>query len=592
MTGGMSSKQLYLRLLRYVKPYWRMFALSLLGMVVVAATEPALPGLMKPLLDGSFVHKDPVYIKTIPLLLIALFVVRGISSYASTVSITWVANKVVMDLRELMFRKLIGLPAVYYDNNATGNLMSKVTYDVTQVTSAATNVLIVLVRDILTVVGLLGWMVYLNWKLSAVALLIAPVITLAIRMVSLRLRGLGQAMQKTMGDMNHILEEAISNNKVVKVFGGQDYEAGRFKEVVNWARRYAVKMTSTSTANVQVVQFIAVLALTVIIYFASFQSAANQITVGGFVSFMGAMAMLFSPLKRLTRINEQLQRGLAAAESVFTLIDEESEPDQGTVSIGRAKGALEFRRVGITYPGRGEPVLKNINLSISAGETVAIVGASGSGKTTLANLIPRFYHPTAGQILLDGIDIETLRLADLRANIALVSQDVVLFNDTVAANIAYGPLSGTPEAEIIAAAQAAHAMEFIDTMENGLQTLIGEDGVRLSGGQRQRLAIARAILKKAPILLLDEATSSLDTESERHIQAALYDLKQNHTMIIIAHRLSTIENADRIVVMQNGEIVEVGIHATLLKKNGVYANLYRSQFTPELIKHAAGNALS
>ncbi|MDE2089934.1 MAG: lipid A export permease/ATP-binding protein MsbA, partial [Gammaproteobacteria bacterium] len=503
-----------------------------------------------------------------------------------------VANKVVMDLRVLMVHKLISLPAVYYDNNATGNLMSKVTYDVTQVTSAATNVLIVLVRDILTVAGLLGWMVYLNWKLSVVALLVAPVIALSIRMVSLRLRGLGQALQKTMGDMNHILEEAISNNKVVKVFGGQTYEAGRFREVINWARRYAVKMTSTSTANVQVVQFIAVLALTVIIYFASFQSAANQITVGGFVSFMGAMAMLFSPIKRLTRINEQLQRGLAAAESVFTLIDEASEPDRGTVAIGRAKGGLEFRHVGMTYPGRGEPSLKNINLSIAAGETVAIVGASGSGKTTLVNLIPRFYHPTTGQILLDGVDIETLRLADLRANVALVGQDVVLFNDTVAANIAYGPLSGAPEAEIIAAAEAAHAMEYIEKLENGLQTLIGEDGVRLSGGQRQRLAIARAILKKAPILLLDEATSSLDTESERHIQAALNELRKDHTMIIIAHRLSTIEHADRIVVMQNGEIVETGTHAALLKKNGVYANLYRSQFTPALIKHAAGNALS
>ena len=583
----MNSNQLYFRLLRYVKPYWRMFLLSMLGTIVVAATEPAMPALLKPMLDGSFIAKDPDMIVLIPLLLVGLFVIRGIASYVSTVGINWVANKVVMDLREEMFRKLITLPAKYYDDYPAGNLISKISYDVNQVTQAATNTLIVLVRDSLTIAGLLAWMFYLNWKLSLVAFLVVPPIAFVVRSVSTRLRHLNRSLQQSMGDMTHVLEESLGGNRVVKIFDGQQYEASRFNLINNWIRRYQMKLVMASAINVPVVQLVAVIALAVIVYIASLQSLDNEITVGGFVSFFGAMAMLFAPLKKLTNINEQLQRGLAAAESVFGLIDEQPEVDSGTVPLKKASGKLEFRDVSLAYDGSKNPAIQNFTLVIHPGETVALVGQSGSGKTSLVNLIPRFYRPTQGQILLDDMDIDTLRLADLRANIALVSQDVVLFNDTVAANIAYGALAQKTEAEIIAAAEKAYAMEFIQAMPQGLQTLIGANGVRLSGGQRQRLAIARALLKNAPILILDEATSALDTQSEYQIQAALETLRQGRTTIVIAHRLSTIEKADRIVVMQKGEIIETGSHIELLAKNNVYATLYRTQIAAEDSRYAS-----
>lgn len=573
----MNSNQLYFRLLRYVKPYWRMFALSMFGTIVVAATEPAMPALLKPMLDGSFVAKDQSTIVLVPLLLVALFVVRGIASYVSTVGINWVASKVVMDLREEMFHKLIALPAKYYDDYPAGNLISKVAYDVSQVTQAATNTLIVLVRDSLAIAGLLGWMLYLNWKLSLVAFLVVPPIAFVVRTVSTRLRSLNRSLQQNMGDMTHVLEESLGGNRVVKIFNGQQYEADRFNRINNWIRRYQMKLIMASAINVPVVQLVAVIALAVIVYIASLQSIENEITVGGFVSFFGAMAMLFSPLKRLTNINEQLQRGLAAAESVFGLIDELPETDSGTVSLIKARGKLEFRNVSLAYDGGKDAAIKNFNLVINPGETVALVGPSGSGKTSLINLIPRFYCPTQGQILLDDIDIVTLRLADLRANLALVSQDVLLFNDTIAANIAYGSLAGKTDSEISHAAEKAYAMEFIQHLPQGLQTPIGANGVRLSGGQRQRLAIARALLKNAPLLILDEATSALDTQSEHQIQAALDTLRHGRTTLVIAHRLSTIEKADRIVVMHKGEIVETGSHADLLANDGVYAALYRNQ---------------
>ncbi len=575
------SRVLYLRLLRNVKPYWRMFVLSILAMVMVAATEPLLPALMKPLLDGSFVNKNPTTIRYIPFALVGLFLVRGVFGFVSDYALNWVANRVVFDLRGEMFGRLVNLPTGYYDDASSGALISKVTYDVTGVTAAATTVLTVMVRDSLTVVGLLGWIFYLNWKLSLITLVIGPVIALVIRSFSNRLRETSRSSQYAMGDITHVLDEAIECHKVVKVFGGQDYEQRHFGAAIKRMRDYAMRQTVAAGASVPLVQVCAAVAVAVIVYYSTQQSGAGGVSVGSFVSFMTATLMLLSPLKRLTGVNASLQRGLAAAESVFAVIDEKPEEDKGTQILQRAHGRIEFEHLCFTYPNASRPALDDINLAIAAGETVALVGGSGGGKTTLANLIPRFYQPSAGRILLDGIDTQTLTLASLRANLALVSQDVVLFNDTVAANIAYGPLAGAGEAAIAAAAEAAHAMDFIREMPEGLQTMIGENGVRLSGGQRQRLAIARALLKNAPVLILDEATSALDTESERVVQAALETLMQGRTTLIIAHRLSTIEKANRIVVLQKGVIAEIGSHAELLARDGLYAHLYKIQFAVE-----------
>ncbi len=575
---NLSSTQLYFRLLNYVKPYWRIFAISLLGMVVVASTEPLVPALMKPMLDGTFVHKDQAMMRIVPAVIILIFLVRGIATYVGTVAISWVGNKLVMDLREEMFRKLLCLPTGYYDEHATGSLLSKLTFDVTQVTNAATVVVTISVRDSIVMVGLLGWLFYLNWKLTLLTLLMAPVIAMIISTISKRMRLSSRDSQQSMGDMTQVIEESVSAHKVVKLFGGQQYERERFREQANWVRRHAMKQASASAANVPIVQMVAAIALAVVVYLATLQSNADEVTVGGFVSFIMAMLMLTAPLKRLTGVSEYLQRGLAAAESVFELLDTLGEQDEGKVEIGRVRGELHFDNVQFTYAADARPVLKNIQLNIRAGENVAFVGASGSGKTTLANLVPRFYTATGGEICLDGHNLTELTLASLRANIALVSQEVVLFNDTISANIAYGQMRIVSEEEIIAAASAAHAMEFIHEWPEGLNTLVGERGVKLSGGQRQRIAIARAILKDAPVLILDEATSALDSESERHVQAALETLMQGRTTLVIAHRLSTIEKADRIVVLQKGEIVEIGTHAELLAKNGVYAQLHRVQF--------------
>src|SRR5450830_647103 len=575
------SRVLYLRLLRYVALYWRMFALSLLTMVLVAATEPLFPALMKPLLDGSFVNKDATTIRYIPFALIGLFLIRGLLGFASDYALNWVSNRVVLDLRGEMFHRLVSLPTRYYDDASSGVLISKLAYDVTGVTAAATTVLTVMVRDTLTVVGLLAWMFYLDWKLSLITPVIGPIIALVIRLFSSRLREVSRNAQQAMGDITHVLDEAIECHKVVKVFGGQAYEQRHFAAAIKRMRDFAMRQTIAAGASVPLVQVCAAVAVAVIIYYSTQQSGAGGVTVGSFVSFMTATLMLLSPLKRLTGVNASLQRGLAAAESVFSVIDERPEEDSGTQSIGRAQGRIEFEHLSFSYPNATRPALADVNLSIAPGETIALVGGSGGGKTTLANLIPRFINPSAGRILLDGIDTQTLTLASLRANLALVSQDVVLFNDTVAANIAYGPLSGASEAAIAAAAEAAHAMEFIREMPQGLQTMIGENGVRLSGGQRQRLAIARALLKNAPVLILDEATSALDTESERVVQAALETLMQGRTTLIIAHRLSTIEKADRIVVLQRGTIAEIGSHAELLAHDGLYAHLYKIQFAVE-----------
>lgn len=572
-----NNRALYWRLLSYTRPYLRIFALSLAGTAVVAITEPLAAALIKPLLDGSFVAKDPEAIRLMPALLVAVFVVRGIADFTGSLAMGWVAHRVVADLREALFDRLLTLPCRYFDDCSTGNVLSRLTYDVSQVMTASTQALVTLVRDGLAVIGLLSWMLYLNWRLSLLAFLIAPGIGLIMHAISQRLRRLSRELQELMGDMTRVIDETLQGHKVIKIFGGQDHERSRFKRVNNRVRQFNLKLVAAAEGSGPLVQLLAIVALGAMIYFAALQSAADQITVGGFVSLFGAMAMLLAPIKRLTRVNEQIQRGLAAAETIFALLDEPPEPDPGTRTLGRAVGQISFRAVSHRYHADRAEVLHDLSLEVRAGETIALVGPSGSGKTTLMNILPRFYEIDSGDILLDGIPIRELRLAELRANIAYVSQDIVLFNDTVAANIAYGTAWQSDEAALVQAAENAHALEFIRELPQGFQTLIGENGARLSGGQRQRLAIARALLKNAPILILDEATSALDTQAERKVQRALDTLRQGRTAFIIAHRLSTIENADRIVVLDRGRIAEIGTHAELLQREGLYANLYRSQ---------------
>jgi subfamily B ATP-binding cassette protein MsbA len=576
-----NSRALYLRLLSYVRPHARVFALAILGMIAVAATEPLFPALMKPLLDGGFstgsggTAASPALFAAA---LIGIFVLRGILTFASSYFIAWVSNRVVLDLRAAMFHRLIRLPTSFFDEHSSGTLMSKIAYDVAGVTAAATTVLTVLVRDSLAVLGLLAWLMYINWKLTLVALVVGPLVSVVVKLFSRRLREMSRGAQAAMGNLNHVLSETIECHRVVKVFGGQAYEASRFERANQLLRGFNMRQTVPAALIVPITQVLASFALAIIVYIALQESIAERTTIGEFVSFITAMLMLLSPMKRLTEVNAPLQRGLAAAESVFGLIDQPEEEDRGSQVLERAKGRVVFENVSFTYPTRNDPALNKLSLEIEPGQTVALVGGSGGGKTTLANLLPRFYVPSSGRITLDGHDIQSLTLDSLRANIALVSQDVVLFNDTIAANIAYGRMNGTSEAEIIAAAEAAHAMDFIRETPDGLNTMIGENGLRLSGGQRQRLAIARALLKNAPLLILDEATSALDSESERQVQAALEVLMQGRTTLVIAHRLSTIENADRIVVLQRGAIVESGRHAELLAAGGVYASLYRIQY--------------
>ena len=585
----MTSTQLYLRLLRYVKPYWGVFALSIVGMLLTAATEIALPIAVKPFLDGTFVKKDPFLITWVPVFMVLLYVVRGAGAYLGAYASAWVGNKVVMDLRDLMFRRMLGLPLGYFHDNTTGNLISRFTFDVAQVTSAATNVVTVLIKDSVTILGLLAYLLYIDWKLTLLSLIMVPPIAVVVRYFNVRLRNMSRKTQEAMGDITQVLQETVECNKVVKIFGGQEYEARRFAATINRLRGFSMKQTAAAAGNVPIVQLLAAIAVAVVVYYATLAAQSDATTVGGFVSFLAAMLLLTPPLKRLTGVAEHLQRGLAAAESVFALLDEKPEQDEGKVTLGRAHGEIAFRNVSFRYPRADQSALKNVTLSIRAGETIALVGSSGGGKTTFANLVPRFYHPDSGIITIDGHDIETLSLVGLRQNIALVSQEVALFNDTVAANIAYGQAAGASRDAIEHAATAAHALEFIRAMPQGFDTLIGENGVRLSGGQRQRLAIARTILKDAPILILDEATSALDSESEKHVQDALERLMQGRTTIVIAHRLSTIENADRIVVLDQGEIAEIGTHTELLGKGGIYANLHSIQYS--LVAGAPEHAL-
>ena len=574
----MTGQELYLRLLAYVKPYWRQFGVALVAMVVLAATEPAIPALLKPMLDGTFVEKDPDVVRWTPLLLIGLFLIRGSMNFLSGVAFEWVAGKVVLDLRRQMFERILTLPTAFFDAHSTGNLIARVTFNVNQVTQASTKVLTVLVKDTIIVAGLLAYMFYLNWLLTLIMFVLLPVIALIVRLLAKRLRRISRSLQEAMGDMTHVLEEGVRGHKVIKVFDGKAYEQRRFDRLANWVRRYNLKTKVAGMAHEPAVELAGALMMAILIYVGTHETVAGELTVGGFVSLMAAVGLIFSPIKRLTSINEALQKGLAAAESVFDLIDQQAERDTGTGQLKEVQGRLRFRNVGFRYPLAKRDALKNVSFEAAPGETVALVGRSGGGKTTVVALIPRFYSPTGGTIELDGVNIEQLSLDSLRANLSLVGQESVLFDDTVAANIAYGAGREVTQREIEQAALDANALEFILRLPEGFDSRIGEDGVRLSGGQRQRLAIARALIKDAPVLLLDEATSALDTESERMVQDALARLTANRTTLVIAHRLSTVKHADRILVIKEGRIVECGKHEELVSLDGEYTELCRHQF--------------
>ncbi len=572
-----SGVSLYWRLLSHVRPYSAIFALSIFGMMLSALTEVALPIAVKPFLDGTFIDKDPFLIKWTPVFLIVLFLVRGIGGFLGQYAAAWVGNKIVADLRGIMIERLLGLPLGYFHATNSGNIISRFVYDVSQVTQAATQVITVLVKDSLTILGLLGYLMFLDWRLTLITFVMIPPIALVVRFFNIKLRETSQNTQRAMGDLTHVVQEVIDCIKVVKIFSGEKHEKAKVAVVTENIRRWIMSQTAAAVGNVPVVQMLAACATAIVVYYVTIEAQQDKTTVGGFVSFLAAMLMLTAPLKRLTGVSENLQKGIAAADSVFALIDSSLEKDQPSNTLKTVSGNISFRDLNFSYPTSNRPALSEINLEITKGETVALVGASGGGKTTLANLLARFYNPISGCILIDNVDISTVSLKNLRKNIALVSQEIALFNDSVTANIAYGGEVETSMKEVVLAAEGAFAKDFILEMPQGFDTLIGEKGFRLSGGQRQRLAIARAFYKNAPILILDEATSALDSESEKYIQAALSTLMRGRTSLVIAHRLSTVENADRIIVLEGGEILEQGTHSELLKAQGRYAALYKTQ---------------
>jgi ATP-binding cassette, subfamily B, bacterial MsbA len=587
----MNSRQLYPRLMRYIAPYWEALVFALTGMAVMAATAPMLAALMEWMIDGAFVNKDMEVMQLVLLGIIVLFIARGAAGYISTYAISWVGSKLVLDLRVEMFDKLLTLPARYYAGQPSGSLISKFRSDIDQLAGAFTGVVTIMVKDTLTVIGLLGWMFYLNWKLSVLALLVTSVIVLIMRSVNERLQRMGREARQTLDNITQVLKESIENHKVVKLYGGEHYETQRMGEQVSRAHDFAMRQVAIAAFTVPLVQMIAAAALAITLYFATQQVSSDEITVGSFVSLMLAMLMLGAPLKRVAGIDARLQPGLAAAGSIFSLLDEETETDAGTIAIERMQGELRFEQVSFCYdpyssqssPDSSPEVslnagssLRDIRLTIQPGETVALVGFSACGKAAFADLVPRFFHPTEGRVLLDGHDLASLTLTSLRANIMMVSQGMTLFNDTIAANIAYGAMGRATEGRIIAAAQAAHAMEFIREMPQGLQTLVGQQGVRLSSGQRLRIAIARALLKNSPVLILDETLETRDFESAHHVQAALEAVMHGRTTLVIAHRLSTMEKSDRIVMLQKGRITEIGTHRELLEEGGSYARLIQT----------------
>jgi len=578
VTDPPSGRETYRRLLAYVKPHWRRFLYAVLGMVGYALTDTAFAALMKPLLDGSFVEQNQTAIVMVPLLIIGIFIIRGLADFASTYYMAWIGWSVIKQLRGEVFAKYLSLPTAFYDNASSGELISRITFNSQKVAEAASTSLTVMVRDTLTSIGLLILMFYQSWQLSLCFLIIGPIIGVIVARVSKQFRAINRNIQGSMGEVSHVIQEAVDGSRVIKIFGGQDTEAAQFEAANERNRKFNMRETVVKALNAPMIQFLVAIALAIIVYVASSGVAAERISVGSFMSFITAMLLLFAPMRRLTSLNNQIQKGIAAGESLFATLDMDSERDTGTAVLEAPIRTIAYQQVQLRYQPDKPVVLKDINLSIQTGETIAFVGESGSGKTSLVNLLPRLYEVDSGVVMINDRSVSDYTLRSLRSQIAYVSQDVMLFNDTIASNIAYGSREAIDDDALKAACRAAHAHEFIDKLPEGYDTLVGENGVMLSGGQRQRVAIARALLKNAPILILDEATSALDTESERKVQEGLDALMQGRTTLVIAHRLSTIEQADRIVVMNTGDIVEIGTHVDLLSQESHYRRLHQLQF--------------
>ncbi len=570
--------KIYLRLLVYGKPYWPMFSIGVIAMLLFAVTDTGFAFLIKTLTDsfaGTGTAYDTKQIKVIlPVAVIIIFIIRGVSGFFSVYNIAWIGRQIIKLLRGELYQKFLNLPTQFLDQKSNAELLSKVTFNIEQVAESTSNILTVLIRDTLTIIVLSVYMVYLSPTLASVIFLVAPVIAILVRFLSLLFRRYSERIQDSMADVTHAIKETLQNHRIIKIFNGQDFEQKKFSLINENNRKHNMKLFSTKAIGNSITIFIASLGVAGVVYVATLEQVKNSMTVGDFSGFITAMVLLMTPLKRLTNINAMIQRGIAAAVSIFSLLDEDNEDDQGQLDANDLEGSINFKNVCFSY-NQAEHTLDGINISINPGETIAIIGKSGSGKTTLVNLIPRFYEIESGQLLIDSENIQNYSLRSLRSNISLVTQEVTLFNDTIFNNIAYGKYSDNEVRKVVT---SAHMDEFINNLPKGLDTLVGDQGILLSGGQRQRIAIARALLKDAPILILDEATSSLDSESERYIQKALDQLMKNRTTLVIAHRLSTIENADRIIVLSKGRIVEQGNHNELIKQNAEYASLHRLQF--------------
>ncbi|OJB44241.1 lipid A export permease/ATP-binding protein MsbA [Burkholderia ubonensis] len=575
--GGTSPVTVFKRLWPYIKPLLGIVLLAVVTMGVVAATEAGIPALLKPLLDHGFgAHGSDRAKWYVPVAVIGLALVRGVSQYASGYLLSYVSNRILLQLRLEMFQRMIHTSASFFQRETASTVINAIVFEVNQILSVLTGVMVTLVRDSMTVIFLLGYLFYLNWRLTLIVAVILPGIGWLVSKINRRLRRLNREHQTLTNDLSYIVEETVGGYKVVKVHNGEPYEIDRFTAMSKRLRGYAMRMTVSGGLAQPITQFLASIALAVVITIAVVQSSNDQTTVGGFVAFVTSMLLVISPLKHLIDVNQPLQRGMTAAELIFGLIDEPAEPQGGGRPLPHARGEIEFRGVTFDYGAAERPTLDRISFKVAPGEMVALAGPSGSGKTTLVNLLPRFFDPTGGSVLLDGVPIADYDIHALRSQMAMVSQDVVLFNETIAANVAYGQ---TPDrARVQAALEAANLADAVAAMPDGLDTVVGGNGMRLSGGQRQRLAIARAIYKDAPILILDEATSALDSESERHVQAALERLMEGRTTLVIAHRLSTIERADRILVLEAGKIAEEGSHDELLRHGGLYAHLHRIQY--------------